>query len=407
MADIEHRPGTPADAVDGVIPRLVVEPDSAEAVAATLEWASRDKLSVLTRGGGTKLGWSPPARPIDLLLSTARLNKVVAHRHGDLTATVQSGARLAQVNQLLAEHRQWIPLDPPWADRATIGGLVGTNDSGPRRHRYGAPRDLIIGVEFARADGKLAKGGGIVVKNVAGYDLPRLMTGAFGSLAVVITATFKLFPLTTSSRTLVVDLKEPRDLGALAGKILESHLTPTALEFETPPLRLLVRFESIEAAVEQQAANAATLIRDCGFSARSIVGSDEEQMWAAHGRPLWDGDGAVIKVTTLPTDLAGTLSLLQTLTAPANYAAAGRAGLGVFLVRVDGDIDAQGRVIAGLRASIPPGRGSAVIVRGPAGLRTRTDVWGPIGDGLALMRAVKERFDPAGILNAGRGPGGL
>ncbi len=175
------RLGTPADAVEGVVPRVIVEPASAEAIGSVLEWASREGHCVLVRGSGTKLGWGAAPRQIDILISTARLNAVVAHRHGDLTATIQAGARLGDVNRALAQHRQWIPLDPPSADSATIGGIVATNDSGPRRHRYGAPRDLIIGVEFARADGRLAKGGGIVVKNVAGYDLPRLLTGSFGS----------------------------------------------------------------------------------------------------------------------------------------------------------------------------------------------------------------------------------
>ena len=178
-----------------------------------LEWASREKLCVIVRGSGTKLGWGPAPRQIDILMSTVRLNAVVAHRHGDLTATIQAGAKLGDVNRALAQHRQWIPLDPPSADRATIGGLVATNDSGPRRHRYGAPRDLIIGVEFARADGRLAKGGGIVVKNVAGYDLPRLLTGSFGSLGVIVTATFKLYPLTAASRTLIVEPSNPARSG--------------------------------------------------------------------------------------------------------------------------------------------------------------------------------------------------
>src|SRR4029453_6276115 len=123
-------------------------------------------------------------------------------------------------------------------------------------------------VEFARADGQLAKGGGIVVKNVAGYDLPRLMAGSFGSLSVIVTATFKLYPLTTASKTLGGDLKEPRGLGGVSAAIIGSHLTPTALEFETHPLRLLLRFESIPAGVDQQAANAAALIGSHGFSAR-------------------------------------------------------------------------------------------------------------------------------------------
>ena len=401
------RPGTATDAVDGVIPKTVVEPSTPEEVGAMLELASRDTLSVAARGAGTKLGWGAPPRRVDMLLSTSRLNAVVAHRHGDLTATVQSGASLAAVNQQLAQHRQWIPLDPPFAERATIGGIVAANDSGPRRHRYGPPRDLIIGVEFARADGQLAKGGGIVVKNVAGYDLPRLMAGSFGSLSVIVTATFKLYPLTTASKTLVVDLKEPRDLGVLSAAIIGSHLTPTALEFETDPLRLLLRFESIPAGVDQQAANAAALIASHGFSAQTVSGTEEDALWKQHEQPVWKGTGAVVKVSLLPSALAGLLGTLNSQVGPANYVAAGRAGLAVFLVRIDGDTAAQARAIEAIRSTLHVGTGSAVIVRGSAELRAQTDVWGPIGDGLRVMRAVKRQFDPVGILNPGRGPGGI
>lgn len=399
------REGAAGDAVDGIVPTFVAEPASADGVAETLAWASRDKLSVLTRGAGTKIGWGPPLQSIDILLSTSHLNSVVAHRHGDLTATLQSGASLASVNSALALHRQWLPLDPYSGDRATIGGLVATNDSGPRRHRYGAPRDLIIGVEFARADGRLAKGGGIVVKNVAGYDMPRLLTGSFGSLGVIVTATFKLYPLTASSRTLTVDLKDPRELGTLAGTILGSHLTPTALEFQTPPLRLLVRFESIEASVEQQSANAVTLINEAGFSAKVATPDQEQEIWARHGRSTQDG--TAVKVSTLPTELAAALALVERLAGAANYRAAGRAGLGVFVLHLTGDTESQKKAIIGLRNSLPPGRGSAVVMRGSSDLRTQLDVWGPIGDGLSLMKAVKAQFDPDGILNRGRGPGGL
>jgi len=359
------------------------------------------------RGSGTKLGWGPTPRSIDVLISTVRLSAVVAHRHGDLTATIQSGATLGSVNRTLARHRQWIPLDPPGADRATIGGLVATNDSGPRRHRYGAPRDLIIGVEFARADGRLTKGGGIVVKNVAGYDLPRLMTGSFGSLGVIVAATFKLYPLTEASRTLVAELSKPADLGTVAGRILSSHLTPTALEFSTHPLRLLVRFESIEASVEQQSATAEKLIAESGFIAKTVSGPDEEALWKEHSNLGGIGRGALLKVSVLPTEVADTLRLIAGLARERGYVAAGRAGLGVFLLRVLEDVAQQKRVIEGLRDALPAGRGSAVLVQGSPELKAHVDVWGPIGDALSLMRNVKKQFDPAGVLNPGRGPGGV
>jgi glycolate oxidase FAD binding subunit len=401
------RLGTPADAVEGVVPRVVVEPASSDAVGAVLQWASREKLCVLVRGSGTKLGWGPAPRQVDVLISTVRLNAVVAHRHGDLTATVQAGAILGDVNRALALHRQWIPLDPPFADRATIGGLVATNDSGPRRHRYGAPRDLIIGIEFARADGRIAKGGGIVVKNVAGYDLPRLLTGSFGSLGVIVTATFKLYPLTVASRTLVVELSSPSELQMLALKVSASHLTPTTLEFATHPLRLVIRFESIEASVAQQSETAAKLIAESGHEPRTFTELAEEQYWQDHARLAGDDRGALLKVSVLPTDLADTLTAIERLAGTRGYVAAGRAGAGVFLLRVTEKVQVQKRVIDGLRDVLQIGRGSAVVVKGSPELSTHVDVWGPIGDALALMKAVKQQFDPAGILSPGRGPGGL
>lgn len=401
------RAGTPDDAVDGVVPRIFVEPATAEALAAVLDWASREKMRVLVRGGGTKLGWGRAPGEIDILLSTARLNAVVAHRHGDLTATIQAGATLNDVNLTLARHRQWIPLDPPLADRATIGGIVATNDSGPRRHRYGAPRDLIIGVEFARADGRLAKGGGIVVKNVAGYDLPRLFTGSFGSLGVIVTATFKLYPLTAASQTLIVEMPSASDLGAVAGRILSSHLTPTALEFATHPLRMLARFESIEASVEQQCDTAQSLIASFGFTARTVNGPDEHAIWEEHAKLGRTDRGALVKVSVLPTELAATIDLIDRLAGKSGYTAAGRAGSGVFLLRIFDDVQLQSRVIGGLRTSLQAGRGSAVLVQGSPELKSSVDVWGPIGDSLSVMRAVKQQFDPGGVLNSGRGPGGL
>src|SRR5687767_2362514 len=394
------RLGTPADAIEGVVPGVIVEPASGDATGAVLEWASREKLCVLVRGSGTKLAWGAAPRQIDILISTARLNAVVAHRHGDLTATIQAGARLADVNRALAKHRQWIPLDPRSADRATIGGIVATNDSGPRRHRYGAPRDLIIGVEFVRADGRLAKGGGIVVKNVAGYDLPRLLTGSFGTLGVIVTATFKLYPLTTASRTLIVEPSKTSDLGELAVKLAASNLTPTALEFATHPLRLVIRFESIEASVAQQSETASRLIAEHGYDARILSATAEEEFWQRHASLADDDHGALLKVSVVPTELAVTLILIERLAATGGYTAAGRAGAGVFLLRVTGDAPSQTRVIEGLRGALQFGRGSAVIVKSSPDLRAHADVWGSLGNGLALMKAVKQQFDPAGILGA-------
>jgi glycolate oxidase FAD binding subunit len=383
----------------------IVQPASVDEVCAVLREASRDRQRVWIQGGGTKLASAPAVQSsADLVLSTAKLNGIVAHRHGDLTATIQAGTTLADVNRALGERRQWIPLDPPWSDRATIGGIVATNDSGPRRHRYGAPRDLIIGVEIVRADGVRAKGGGIVVKNVAGYDIPRLMTGSFGTLAVIVSATFKLYPVPAASRTVVIDVTLAR-MGALVGALLESQLTPSAIELQVPPGRLLVRFETIEVAADRQAASVVALADRLGASS-SVVDSDRERaVWTDHGRRPWDRQGAIIKITAMPAAVAGIVGWLAAHASGVDVA--GRAGVGVMLAGVDGDVPTQSGLLADLRGLIPAGQGGAVVLRGSEDLRSRVDVWGPIGDGLATMRAIKRQFDPNGLLNPGRGPGGI
>ena len=345
------------------------------------------------------------------MLSTARLNRVVEHRHGDLTATVEAGATLASVNRELARHRQWLPWDPPWSDRATIGGIVATNDTGPRRHGYGAPRDGIIGVAMVRADGELAKSGGIVVKNVAGYDVSRLVTGSFGCLGVIVTATFKLSPIAGASRTVAIELDALESAESVVRSLSMSALTPTAIELvtATDQSRLLVRFESVEVASVQQSQQACSLVGSFGQT-KILTGEDEAILWREHAMH-WseEADATLIKLSCAPAELFEMLKLLRTASAEHGLecAAAGRAGLGVVDVRLDGSIGAQVRMIQLLRQQLTIGRGSVVVRNGSVALRRKIDTWGEIGSGLRVMKAVKSRFDPDNRLSPGRGPGGL
>jgi glycolate oxidase FAD binding subunit len=394
-----------------------VEPATVEEVAELLRAATRSNQRVVIRGGGTK--WEQSSGPDgDTLLSTRRLNRVLAHRHGDLTTTVEAGAVLDEVNRELARRGQWIPLDPPRSDRATIGGIVATNDSGPRRHRYGAPRDLIIGVEIARADGVRAKAGGIVVKNVAGYDVARLMAGSYGCLAVILSATFKLYPCPTTSATVVAEEISPASAGAIVAAIEQNQLTPTAIEIQTVGMtssRLLMRFESIEASVEQQSACAARVAAAQGTRTTILRGDDEDAEWSAHRERPWNGTGAVAKITCLPTDVPATLEALggvlgsSTKVASENGCAEaiGRAGVGVLLARFGGDVESQSRAVDALRRRSAPGRGSVVLLRASDELESAVGRWGPLGDAFDVMRSLKRTFDPNGTLNPGRGPGGL
>lgn len=407
-ADVgELRAPVAADAVDGVQPRLVAEPVTADRLVATLGWAADLGLSVRVRGGGTKQQWGAVARPFDLLLSTARLDAVAEHRHGDLTATVEAGAPLADVNSALARHAQRLPLDPPWPARATIGGIVATNDSGPARYHHGAPRDLIIGCSIVLADGRAAKSGGIVVKNVAGYDLARLMTGSFGTLAVITSATFKLAPVAGSSRTVSIALDALEDAAPLIARLADAPLTPSALELEWPPARLNVRFESVEAAVVQQAAEVVRLAGDSG-RAGTLEGEAESRLWADYAAG-WNASGTLVKLATRPTELVPTLVRLRDACKrdAVEMAAAGRAALGVVEVRLGGSAAAQARVIEEVRESLPPGEGSAVMRQAEPELRRLVDPWGPIGDALPIMRRIKAQLDPDGRLNPGGGPGGV
>jgi len=379
-------------------------------IASALARASRARQRVAIEGAATKRGWGSLAAAADVTLSTRPLDAVVDHRYGDLTATVQAGASLAAVNRELGGHGQWIPLDPPWADRATIGGIIATNDSGPRRHRFGAPRDLIIGMEIVRIDGTVAKSGGIVVKNVAGYDLGRLMVGSFGSLAVIASATFKLYPVPPASRTLVVHFGDHWAGGPaerMTAALAASYLTPTSIELETHPPRLLVRFESNEGAAEQQAAAAASIADSLGATTSVVAGLEEAAVWAAHAARPWNGAGTIVKVTCLPAQVGPTITWFNETLHDVEWDAVGRAGVGVLLVRVGGDVSCEARTIADLRARFAPGTGSAVILRGSDDLKRIADVWGPAGDTLPVMRAVKQQFDPDGLLNPGRGPFGL
>ena len=403
------RPGAATDAIGGVVPCVVATPATPAALAQTLGWATAAGRTVVVRGGGTKLGWGPPPRSVDVLLSTMAMNAVDKHRHGDLTATVQAGATLAETNAVLSQHRQWLPLDPPWSDRATIGGIVATNDSGPRRQRHGAPRDVIIGMTLARADGMVVKTGGIVVKNVAGYDLARLMTGSFGCLGVILTATFKLAPLSEASRTVSVEFHGSARCGPFVAALLAHASTPTALELAMPPATMLVRFESVEAVAVEQAEQAATLARDQGGTSVVLSGEEEAAAWRQHDGRVFEREGTIVKLVILPAELSSMLAWLgdTATTRRLDYVVTGRAGLGVLHLGLHGAVAEQAAFITALRARLPIGRGSATIERADPELKAMVDVWGPVGDSLRIMQEVKRRFDPTGTLNPGRGPGGL
>src|SRR6266852_4292981 len=256
---------TESDVVAGVQPYVVAVPGSEQEVASVLAYANREGLKVLVRGGGTQLNTGLPPRDGDILLSTTRLNQVVEYAPHDMTVTVQAGLRLVDLQSHLARARQWLALDPVLSPRATIGGIISTNVSGARRLRYGGVRDQIIGIRVVLSDGTIAKGGGKVVKNVAGYDLPKLFTGALGTLGVIVAATFRLYPLRAASRTVVLTSSTPVPLCELAVRVIASTLEPTVLDImnlRTGGLYVMTaRFEMEPESADEQAATLVEMAR--------------------------------------------------------------------------------------------------------------------------------------------------
>ena len=410
MIDVFTRQGAAADAIDEVIPRYVVEPTTAHDLAATLQQASRDRQMTVLRGGGTKLAWGRPPSALDLLVSTARLSTEIVHRHGDLTATAQAGVTLSLFNRELARHGQWLPIDAT-SDDATIGGIVATNDSGPLRHRQGTPRDLLIGVTLALADGRLVKAGGHVVKNVAGYDLGKLVSGSFGTYGAIVDATFKLLPLPQASATVEATYDDGEAMSRDAAQISASQLEPCAFDVRLvrrgggssdPPgtYTLLLRFASSPAAVDAQVGSVQRLL-----SAESslVTGDRETALWTDQLRLPWAGAGAVVRCAWLPSRLAELTTLMQEVAEmAASVTLVGRAGVGAGVLTIDAPTRVQAAVVERLRSSVWVG--NVAVLRASRELKSQIDVWGPPGSSIGATRALKEKFDPAGILNAGRGP---
>lgn len=392
-ATLQRRPGGPADAVAGVAPHETVRPTTVAEVAEVLREAAADGRSVVPVGGRTKTAWAAPPTSCDLLLDTTGLDRVVEHVAGDLVVVAEAGVRLADLQQQLAGAGQLLGLDPPEAG-ATLGGVVSANASGPRRLRYGTVRDLLIGTTVVLADGTVASAGGKVVKNVAGYDLGKLYTGAHGSLGVVVSTTWRLHPVPPQRRTVVVELDDAADAGPLAVRLAGSTLTPSAVELlgtAAGPGRLVVVFESLAESVAAQARAAVELLG---------AGAEGESVPEGFGLRPGGPQDVVLRLAHLPTALPAVLAAL-----PAGAEVTASAATGVTYAAVPAHLAAQ--ALPALRATLAQHDGSAVVLQAPEAVRDALDHWGPVGDALELMRRVKHRFDPEGRMSPGRFVGGI
>jgi glycolate oxidase FAD binding subunit len=375
---------------------LPLEPDDAQRAAAMLAEAAADGRTLTIEGGRTRLQTAAQHQTI----SSCRLTNGLAHYAGDLVASVPAGVTMAQLNAALAAQGQWLPLDPRFPDRATIGGIVAANDSGPRRHRYGSPRDLIIGIEVALPNGRVVHSGGRVVKNVAGYDLARLFCGSHGSLGMITGVTFKLAPLPATSRTLGAHFAGATEAAFAALALAASPLTPSTIELVAPPARLLVCFETTLRAADQMATDAAARLSSCGADVAMLSADEEARAWRDHAALEATAVGLLAAVSVLPTAAPATLKTAATLAERfgLSLSATGRVALGLLNVRVQGDIGAQARFAAALRENIATDGGHLHVISGPPEALASVRPWADLGTAAALGLAVKQRFDPAAVL---------
>ncbi len=397
------------DVVAGVQPQLVVSPGDETQLAAILKMANGAGLAVTPRGGGSKLAWGNSPQRADVILSTARLNAIVEHAHSDLTVTVEAGCTLKHLSETLAKQNQQLALDCLWPSRATIGGILSTNDSGALRLRFGSLRDLVIGITLALPDGTLAKSGGKVVKNVAGYDLPKLVTGALGTLGVITQATFRLHPTPKEARTVSCLARDARDAQRLVLAIQDSKLAHSAIQIRfvepmQPQVDVLV--EATEAGCAAQVEQLKKLVVPV-----NVIDSGPA-IWKArqelYSEATANSDAsALAKMSVNPTQIAEAYEALGA-SAGANRTRFNAVfyAIGIGTIYLAGSSNDLGAMLKGLRGKIETLGGSLVIAHRPDAM-PQFDVWGNAGDALGLMRAVKQQFDPKSTLNPGRFVGGI
>ncbi len=336
-----------------------------------------------------------PNAPADITISTARLTRILQYEPADLTLSVEAGASWAELCRVLNEHRQMIPLDPPFGESATVGGVVATNGSGPRRRLYGTARDLVIGMKFATLDGKEVQSGGMVVKNVAGLDMGKLMIGSFGTLAAIAVVNFKLTPKPEIEKTSLLDFDSPAAGLAERDKLIRSVLQPSAVDLINP-LAAAQMGERCYVLAVQFGGNAAVVSR----YEREIGGTVLE---GEKQKAFWDGvihysqrfvekfeDGVVVRISSSLTELAGVLASLDT-------PAIARAANGVtyaFFNRADAAVKWLGT------AKQRPWR--CVMEFSPEARKETLELWPSPGDDFGMMKNVKRMFDPRNLLNHGR-----
>lgn len=399
------------------VPSCVVYPHTVEELENIITSAYNNNWRVLPCGSGSKLGWGREAKDIDLVVSTERLNRVINHAVGDLTVTVEAGIKLAELQEILSKENQFLPLDPAYPQHATLGGIIATADSGSWRQRYGGVRDMLLGISFVRSDGQVAKAGGRVVKNVAGYDLMKLFTGSYGTLGILTEVTFRAYPLPEAAGTVVLTGEEDA-IASASQTLLASALTPTAADLLSTQLvqklslgqglGLMVRFQSVQESVSEQSSRLLEIGQHLGLHGTLYTDADEATLWRSLSEQIGPSsqDSAIAcKIGVLPTAAVTTLTKLDALTSSTGLGLI-HAGSGLGRLKLTG-VAKTPDAIAELRRHCQAQHGFLTVLEAPTALKQQLDIWGYNGNALKIMREIKQQFDPKNILSPQRFVGGI
>ncbi|NEZ62141.1 FAD-binding oxidoreductase [Leptolyngbyaceae cyanobacterium CCMR0082] len=381
----------------------IVFPESIEQLSAVVRTCYEQRLRIVTCGQRTKLHWGchHKLNNADVVISTAKLNRLVDHWVDDFTMRGEAGIAFADLQAKLQPQNQFWPVDPLYADQATLGGIVATADGGSLRQRYGSVRDTVIGVQFVRYDGEVVKAGGRVVKNVAGYDLMKLMTGAYGTLGILSQLTLRLYPMAVQSQTVV--LSGPAE--AIAEAALQTRLqgiTSSAMDLigTDNGVRLAGRFQGIPAGVEEQVERFETIAKTAGLTSKP---AEDSSFWSSLALQLGSPTKVLCKIGVLPTHLVPLLQLLETF--PSSWLARLHNASGLGLIALSADAHDVAGTLETLRSHCTAHKGYLTILQAPPSLTI--EPWGYTGNATDMMKAIKQQFDPHGILNPGRFVGGI
>jgi glycolate oxidase FAD binding subunit len=409
--------------VEGRTPEAAVFPGSVDEVAAVIGLAAEAARPVTPWGGGTAVSVGMPAAPGGLVLGLRRLSRLLEHEPGDLTASAEAGMTVEAFQTALRGRGQWVSLDPADARLATLGGVLAANASGPRRHLYGTARDLLIGVTVVTADGAIVRGGGKVVKNVAGYDLPKLFVGSYGTLGVIVEATVKLRPLPEHERLVCVPFDRLKDAGAAVKALLAGDLIPNAIDLldaaaaaalgaESPAL--VVGFDGLREQVDWQCAELSRLVAACGGREGRPLPDDTWPRLGTAARAAFPATAAVMAFSVLPGQVADLMEQGAGVARARGLASAWAAHAGVGVVRAALASDDRAKQPAPIAALLQEwrnlaraGGGHGTLEWAPLAVKSQVPVWDDPGAAGRIMERIKAQLDPRNILNPGRFVAGI